>query len=174
MFKFISSLSALTLALGFFATVGVTGVLAQSFLTPAELLSSLTERPVEELRTERFDSGLSYGQMAQEAGLLEDFKAGVLDVKRASLADRVEQGLLSQEEADALLSDLEARREDCSGEPGQGLQPRTGRFGSQGQGLGAGGEKRGQGLGRGQGQGAGQGQGRGQGRGAGQGGQFGL
>lgn len=145
----IALVSVLLIALG-----GV--AFASTFDTPAEIYAGLTGKTVEEVYEER-GTDMTFGQLADENELLEEFRALSLESKKAILDERVKDGTITQEEADEILRAME---EDCTLEPG------TRRLGQE-YGLGFGGNGsgcQGQGVERGQGRGVGRGQGRGFGR----------
>lgn len=68
------------------------------------------------------------------------FKASMLENKKAILNERVSQGQITQEEADKILSEIEENMKNCDGTGNKGV-----------------GKKYGVGFGRGKGQGNGQG-----------------
>jgi len=120
---------------------------AADYQTPADIASSITERTIEDVVKERFNTGKTYGTIAAEAGKLDEFKSKSFINKEKILNENVEKGLISQEEADNIINSIKVRQSVCDG-TGNGLGCGYGR------GLGFG---RGQGLGFGKGQGAGQG-----------------
>lgn len=132
---------------------------ASSFDSPGEILANLTGKTVEKVYEEKGDK--TFGQLADEEGVLKDFREQMLESKKAIIAQRVEEGVLTQEEADEILEQMD--QQDCTLNPeeskklGQKYNVRF-QFGKnsefQGQGLGKG-QGRGQGLGKGQGQGQG-------------------
>lgn len=126
----------------------VTAFAASSYSTPAEAVAGLTGRTVEDVTAERYETGKTYGTIADDAGKLEEFQTEMLQIKKDILADRVEAGLMTQERADAILAAIEENQATCDG---------TGSLGN-GQRMGAGfGGKYGNGQGYGQGQGYGRG-----------------
>lgn len=130
-----------------------TTVYAATAATPAEIVSQLTGKSVEAVTQERLD-GNTYGEIAEEAGVLDAFKDQMLESKKAWLAERVEAGTLTQAQADEIIQAMEANQAVCDGTGSARI----------GRGLGAGfGQGAGQCLGLGQGAGAGQGQFRGMG-----------
>lgn len=141
----IALVSVLLIALG-----GV--AFASTFDTPAEIYANLTGKTVEEVYEER-GTDMTFGQLADENGLLEEFKALSLENKKAILDERVKDGTITQEQADEILKAME----DCTLEPG------TKKLGQE-YGLRFGGNGQGKGYGRGQGRGARRGQGQGYGR----------
>lgn len=124
---------------------------AGSFDSPAEILANLTGKTVEKLYEEKGDK--TFGQLAAEdEEIFEQFRDQMLESKKAIIEQRVEEKLLTQEEADKILAQME---ENCTLNPGEGK--RLGQeynlrfqFGKNGQG---------QGMGMGRGQGRGQGKG---------------
>jgi len=140
---------------GIMATAGV--AYAATAQTPADILAGLTGKTAAELADARAD-GKTYGAIAAETGTLEEFQAQMLERKKAILDQRVKDGVLTQEQADAILKNIETNMANCDG-TGQGR-------GSCGIGQGNGG---GLGFGQGNGQGRGCGMGRGNGGGFGQG-----
>lgn len=132
--------------------VGTTGaVYAATAKTPAEIVSGLTGKTVEQLTGERA-TGKTYGTIANEAGKLDEFKSQMLEQKKAILDERVKAGTLTQTQADEIYNSIKANQENCTG---------TGN-GRAGMKNGAGGC--GIGSGRGMGNGAGMGFGRGMNR----------
>lgn len=126
---------------------------AANYSTVPEATAGVTGRTLESVVAEHQESGKPYGQIAQEAGKLDEFKAEVFEIRKDALEQRVADGRITQAQADAVLTNIQANQAACTGN-GQG--------GNQGTGLGGG---------YCGGQGAGQGQGTGQGRGMGPGGQ---
>lgn len=129
--------------------VGVIGLgsfaYASDFSTPADIASDLTGKTVESLKEER-QSGKTYGEIAKEAGKQEEFKASMLENKKAILNERVSQGQITQQEADKILSEIQENMKNCDGTGSKGI-----------------GKKYGMGFGKGNGQGQGKGQCNGQG-----------
>ncbi len=143
-FKKVTAIVVAVLVLG---TAGA--AFAATYKTPAEIVSGLTGKTVEELNTARA-AGTSYGTIASDAGKLEEFKAEMLKQKKAILDQRVKDGTLTQERADEIYKAIEANQAICEG---------TGSA-RMGAGMGAGfGGGRGMGGGSGLGRGAGMGMG---------------
>lgn len=126
---------------------------AAGIKTPADIAASLTGKTVTELNLERA-SGKTYGTIAQEAGKLDEFKAQMLEQKKAILDQRVADNQLTQSQADTIYNSIKNNQALCDG-TGSAQIGRT-----YGLGLGMG---NGMGLGAGQGRGRGQGMGRGAG-----------
>lgn len=136
--------------------VGLLGVTGSAFAavtgkTPAEITAGLTGKTVEQVTAERA-AGKTYGTIANEAGKLEEFKAQTLEQKKAILDQRVADGNLTQDQADAIYNSLKSNQAICDGTGSAAIGKNAGA---------------GLGLGLGQGQGMGQGMGR-KGKSAGQ------
>lgn len=150
-------------------------VSAANYQTAAEIIADLTGGSVDTVRTEKNATGKTYGQMALESGVLEQFKADMLELKKERLEQKVDDGVLSQEEANTIVETIEERQVNCDGtginkEDGLGLGLGNGQGTGNGQGVGNGqGTGNGQGAGNGQATGHGQGTGNGKGAGNGQG-----
>ncbi|WMJ84826.1 DUF2680 domain-containing protein [Oscillospiraceae bacterium LTW-04] len=123
------------------SAMAITTFAASTYKTPAEAVAGLTNREVQSVIDERTTKGKTYGTIASEAGVLEEFKSEVLEIKKDALAARVAAGTMTQAQADAIIASIEANQATCDG---------TGN---------------GAGCGFGGGFGAGAGQGRGMGRG---------
>lgn len=152
-FKKAIAIGTMVLTIG---AVSAAAMAASSYSTPAEAVAGLTGRTVDSVVSERADSGNTYGTIASDAGVLDQFKAEMLEIKRDRLNARVEAGTLTQEQADAIIKAVEENQATCDGTGGARI----------GQAMGAGfGAGNGTGRGMGTGQGAGNGGGRGQGAG---------
>jgi len=137
--------------------VGATGaVYAATIKTPAEITSGLTGKSVEELYTER-QSGKTYGTMAKDAGKLEEFKAQMLEQRKAILDERVKAGTLTQEQADTIYNNMKENQAVCDADGSAGLGMRNGTCAGTGSGQGMMGQGKGMRGGFGNGMGAGRG-----------------
>ncbi len=116
---------------------------AEESLTPAELVAELTGREVQSIIDERFKSSKSYGSIAKEAGVLDSFRARILEIQKVQLAARVAEGKMTREQADAILAGIEAHRANCDGSGGPDAKLGPGGQGN-GQGCGQGDQGRGQ------------------------------
>lgn len=115
--------------------VGATGVFAATFKSPAEIYAQLKGVTVEEAYAAKA-TGSSYGQLAAEAGVLDEFKSKMLENRKAVIQDRVANGQLTQEQADAVIKNMEANQAVCDG-TGMTGRGGAGRMGGFGQGQGA-------------------------------------
>ena len=95
--------------------------------------------------------GKTFGQVAQENGVLDQFESEMLKYKKEIIDERVAGGAITKETGESIKQALDERIGSCEGTPGAN-QDRLG-------------QKFGGGMGFGQGQN--QGQGRGMGRGMG-------
>lgn len=150
---------------------------AATAMSPAEIVGDLTGQTVADVQAAR-EEGETYGAVAKEAGVLEEFQAKMLENRKLAIEERVANGALTREEADEMLAAMQAQIEDCdgTGTAGDRLGQKFGAAFGQGNGLRDGnGAKTGgapeNGQGRGQmmrdGSGEGTPGGRGMGRGAG-------
>ncbi|WP_353853021.1 DUF2680 domain-containing protein [Dehalobacter restrictus] len=140
--------------------LGLSGIVyAAEVTTPADIAAALTGKTLTEVTQERAE-GKTYGTIANEAGKLDEFKAQILEQKKAILEQRVKDGTLTQEQADQLLTRIQSNQAICDGTGNVGMGQRAG------VGLGSG---RGQGSGQGMGLGNGSGSCGGMGAGAGRG-----
>jgi hypothetical protein len=163
--------SALTLAMG---VTSITVFAAAKYDTPQEALAGMTGKTVEEITERKAQENLTYGAIAAEEGKLDEFKVELLEQKREMMEERVTEGDLEKEDADAILERIQERQETCIGEgnPGEGMMEGSGvKFGNgpeDGQGNGNGLQSgEGNGLQSGEGNGLQSGEGNGNGNGSG-------
>ncbi|MGI6435756.1 MAG: DUF2680 domain-containing protein [Syntrophomonadaceae bacterium] len=123
--------------------LGASAAYAAAAPTPAEITSSLTGKSVEAVVQERA-AGKTFGAIANEAGKLDEFKAQMLEQKKAVLDQRVAEGRLTRDRADAIYNNIKNNQANCDGSGNAGI-----------------GKNAGLGFGQGQGQGKGMGNGRG-------------
>ena len=91
--------------------------LAASSKTPVNIVSELTGKTTDQVDSERA-SGKTYGAIANDAGKLEEFQTQILEQKRAYLDQRVKDGTLSQERADAIYDEIVEAQSSCDGTGG--------------------------------------------------------
>lgn len=145
MSKKIVSLGAAALIAG---TLTITAFAASTYDSPSEAVAGLSGRTVESVISERAETSKT-GTIAKEAGVLEEFKNEKLEMKKDVLAEKVADGLMTQEKADSIIAAIKENQANCDGT----------------------GSKLGQKMGAGFGFGKGDGQGQRQGKGNGQKGQ---
>lgn len=86
-----------------------------AYKSPVEALAGITERTVESILAERKETGKTFGAIAKEAGKLDEYTAECLEIRKDYLLAQVSAGKLTQEEADAILSKIEAKQIVCDG-----------------------------------------------------------
>ncbi len=127
-FKKIALIAAAVLVVG---TISLTALAASGSGTPAEIVAGLTGKTVESVTEEKTESGATYGALAGEYGVLEQFKAQMLERRKAQLEERVAAGTMTRERADAALAAMEANQANCdgTGSGGAGFGKRSGTCG---------------------------------------------
>lgn len=116
-------------------TFGATSIaaFAASYSTPAEIVAGLTGKSAESVTAQRAETGKTYGALADEYGVLDQFKAQNLEQKKTQLAERVKAGTMTQQQADAIIAAIEERQANCdgtcSGRTGAGMGAGFGRNG---------------------------------------------
>lgn len=137
---------------------GSVGVLAYSGETPANTYSELMGLTKEEAQLQRKESGKSYGTLAKENGVYEEFSAQMKKNKEEIINEKVRNGELSEADANKYLQQME---DNCDGsgeskKSGQELGLKLGRGNGDEQALK---QRRGNGDNQDQKQGNGKGQG---------------
>jgi hypothetical protein len=145
----VTVITAVLLALG---TVGT--AFAATYKTPAEIVSALTGKTTDEVTSERA-TGKTYGTIANEAGQLDEFKAQMLEQKKAYLDQQVKDGTLTQERADEIYNAMKEAQLTCDGTGSGSRGAGCGLGNGTGTGAGAGSCGMGNRLGRGAGRGMG-------------------
>lgn len=90
---------------------------AASSKTPVNIVSELTGKTTDQVDSERA-SGKTYGAIANDAGKLEEFQTQILEQKKSYLDQRVKDGTLSQERADAIYDEIVEAQSSCDGTGG--------------------------------------------------------
>ena len=103
---------ALTIAMGI---TSMTVFAAAKYDSPQEALAGITGKSVEEITEERFEDGKTYGEIAAEAGKLDEFKEELFEQKKEVIEERVTDGSLSRERADEILENIENNQANCDG-----------------------------------------------------------
>jgi hypothetical protein len=132
--KFVMA-GAMILTIG---AASATAFAASSYNTPAEALAGLTGKSVEDVTAERYETGKTYGTIANDAGKLEDFQSEMLQIKKDILAQRVKDGTMTQERADEILAAIEENQAYCDGTGQAGFGRGSGAGFGQGAGAGYG------------------------------------
>ena len=149
--KNLKNLKKLAVIAAVVGVIGTTGaVYAASTKTPAEITAGLTGKTVEQLSSERA-SGETYCAIANDAGKLDEFKAQMLEQRKAVLDQRVKNGTLTQEQADGIYNSIKGNQANCdaTGNAGLGMRNGVGGCGAgRGMGNGLGGMGNGRGMNR--------------------------
>ena len=97
------------------ATIGAGAFsVSAAAVSPADILAGLTGQTSESIVQQRAD-GDTYGAIAAEYDVLDAFHDEMTANLAEILAERVADGTLTQERADAILEAHEAREEACDG-----------------------------------------------------------
>lgn len=110
--KKIVVIGAVVLALG---ATSVTALAASGYTTPAEIVAGLTGKSVEAVTAEKTETGETYGSIADENGVLDEFHAQMTEQKKARLEERVTAGTMTREQADAIIAAMAEHQADCDG-----------------------------------------------------------
>ncbi len=121
------------------SAASMTALAASSYNTPAEIVAGLTGKSVESVTAEKTETDVTYGALAGEYGVLDQFKSQMLQQKKAYLAERVAAGTMTQERADAIIAAREANQANCDGTRNGGMGNGTCGRNDGGIGFGAGG-----------------------------------
>ncbi len=141
----IAGITVLTLVAG-----SATAFAASQYATPAEAVAGLTGRGVQSVIDERNETGKTYGSIAKDEGVFDEFWSEILEMKKDTLSERVAAGTLTQEQADAMLAKIEANQANLD-KPGTGCGMGAGFRQGGGQGHRHGNRGMGAGLGKGRG-----------------------
>lgn len=95
--------------------IGATSASAISNRTRAEKLSELTGKPTEEIISEKFESGKTYGEIAEENGVLEEFRDYHYEEKKNIVQENIDSGLITDEEGQKTLKYLAEQQANCDG-----------------------------------------------------------
>lgn len=109
--KGLKKLTAVLVVVGMFAAAGAVYAAAMS---PADIAAALTGKTVADLSKERA-AGKTYGTIAKDAGKLEEFKYRMIEQKKAVLDQRVQDGTLTQQQADEIYSAVKDNQANCDG-----------------------------------------------------------
>lgn len=87
---------------------GFTAMAAADYTNPMQLVANITGRTVESVADEQYTTGKSLYTIADEAGKSADFKDGMVTLRKERLDQRVADGTMSRDRADAIVSDMKA------------------------------------------------------------------
>lgn len=118
--------------------VGSATAFAAQYTTPADAVAGITGREVQSVVNERVSTGKTYGTIASEAGLLDEFKDAVYEIKKERVQELVADGSITQADADEILTIIKERQAICdgTGNGGDGLGIGRGRKTGGGNGAG--------------------------------------
>jgi len=111
-FKKVAIVMAVILVVG---VTSVTAFAASGYTSPAEIITGLTGKSIESVIADKTESGSTYGAIASEAGVLDEFKAQMLEQRKANLSERVTAGTMTQERADEIIAAMEENQANCDG-----------------------------------------------------------
>ena len=81
----------------------------------AEILSDLTGKSTNEIIEERVNENKTYGTIAIENGVLEEFQDKNLEKMKTNLNEKVETGSISEETANTIIRNKENIMQNCNG-----------------------------------------------------------
>lgn len=137
------------------SALSATALAAAAYGSPAEAVAGLTGKTLDDVIAEKTETGKTYGQLANDAGVLDEFKAALLEIKKDILAAKVAEGKMTQEQADEILAAIAENQANCDGTGGAKLGQGCGAgFGANGGGVGNGNGYKGQNSQGGKGQGS--------------------
>ena len=117
--------------------LGATSVIGATFKSPP-VYAEIKGITVEEAYAER-KAGNMFGALAEDPAALEEFKAQMLENKKAFIQEKVVAGELTQEQADSIIAKMEEMIAACDGTMGnRGMGERMGSFFGKGFGMGRG------------------------------------
>lgn len=141
----VKKLFAVGIAVLVISAVSVSALAAAEYGSPAEVVAGITGRTQQEVIKEKTETRKTYGQIANEAGVLDEFKAAVLEAKKEFLNAQVAAGKMTQEEANEILAAIAENQAICNGTGGAKVGKLNGaNFGSNGGGRGNGNGSKGQ------------------------------
>jgi len=114
------------------------------YSTPAEAVAGLTARDALSVIDERARTGKTYGAIANEAGVFDEFKTEMLKIRKDMLATFVASGSMTQKQADEIFARIIDNMAVCAGTgtgcalycPGRGIGYGLGVRGGRGMGCG--------------------------------------
>ncbi|MCI8548043.1 MAG: hypothetical protein HFJ38_04050 [Bacilli bacterium] len=96
-------------------TISINQVSAQSiYHSKAEILSELTGNTTEEIYKER-ENAKTYGEIAKEEDVLEEFKEKNLENTRKYLEEKTIKGEITEEESTQIMENIEEYHQNCDG-----------------------------------------------------------
>jgi len=139
--KFSKKLIILSAAAVLLLATSATVFAATSGDSPAEIFARLTNRSTDSVIEQRAQTQQRYGEMAEGAGISQQFKEETTELMQTRLKERVQAGTMTQAQADEVLQRIQENQENCDGDcdNATGTQGIGGiRFGSGAGGFGGG------------------------------------
>lgn len=113
--KNLKNMITASLVVAAISVTSVTVFAASTYGSPAEAAAALTGKSVEEVLQIRQEEKKTLGIQVDEVGKLDEFQKELLEQKKEVLKERVADGRLSQEQADAILANIETNQATCDG-----------------------------------------------------------
>jgi len=85
------------------------------YSTPAEAVAGLTARDAQSVIDERARTGKTYGAIATEASVLDEFKTEMLKIRKDMLSALVAAGSITQKQADEIFAGIIDNMAVCAG-----------------------------------------------------------
>jgi len=96
-------------------TTGIMSVSAWSnHTTKQEILSHLTGKTKDQIEEERLQAK-TYGEVAKNNQVLEEFKQENLESIKTTLQEKVEKGQITEEQKDRIVNNIEEHHANCDG-----------------------------------------------------------
>ena len=134
--KGFKKIAAIVVAVGIIGSGGI-AFAATTAKTPAQIAAGLTNKTVDQVTSERA-AGKTYGTIANEAGKLDEFKAQILEQKKAILDQRVKDGTMTQQQADEIYNAIKNNQATCDGTGNAAIGKKYGAGFGMGNGMGRG------------------------------------
>lgn len=135
------AVGAIVVALGI---TSVSAYAASTYDSPADAVAGLTGRTVDSVVSEKIETGKTYGTIANEANVLDEFQSEMLEIKKDTIQAKVDAGIMSQDQADSIIQAIEENQINCDGtgtaklgqKMGAGFGKQNGTFNGKGMGQG--------------------------------------
>ncbi|WP_101773277.1 DUF2680 domain-containing protein [Peptostreptococcus faecalis] len=96
-------------------SVGSSAAATTNYEDRAGVIAELTGRKVQSIVDERIKTGKTYGNIAKDAGVLNEFRNKMLELDKEKLDERVKSGKITQKQADNTLAKIKANKDNCDG-----------------------------------------------------------
>lgn len=130
------------------AVTSITAFAYAAYSTPADIISGLTGKTADEITEQKLTSGETYGQIAIDENVWEEYKEQMLESKKTFLDEKVKDGSITEKQAEDFYNSMLERQQYCDGSGnGSGRGMMGFGFGNKGMGRGLGQQGNGQGFG---------------------------